>query len=172
MPLALTDTQRDNAQGTSTRPIIIVQIEHSGALELLSASGPVVFDSDLYSAGGLNMGGIQDGENASLSLPSTATRIAEVQNGTWRGGICKIYAIPASPDDTGEYATTDAVLLIDGLILSSAFTGSAVTVNVIQQSMTGKLTPRHTLSEVCSHIPPPGDVLTWQNSSITFESRR
>ncbi len=171
MPVTLTPAQLAAVDLPSTRPVMLVRLDHSGTQELLSCSGNIEFDGELYTAGGVSIDSVSDGSAASLSLPATPERVAEVQNGTWRHAVCKIYAVPAVPGDSGSYVTADAILMLDGVIMASSFSGGKVSVSAIQRSLDGSNTPRNTISEVASHIPPPGSILTW-TTSITLVARR
>ena len=102
MPRDLTVAQQANAEAASTRPVHVIAWEHSGSEELLSCTGDIILDSKLYTAGGLKVSSIQDDKAATITLPATSARIAEIQNNDWRGGTCKIYAIPAAPGDSGD----------------------------------------------------------------------
>ena len=173
MARELTPAQLANVELTSTRPIFIGRVRHSPTEELLSSSGLVLYDGESYTAGGFNIDSMSSvGDSATLSLPATVARIAEVQNGTWRGGACQLYAIPGTPDDIGIYDEEDGFLLLDGVIDSSVFSGDRITINVVHRRLNAGNTPRNTLSEVCRHIPPPGTILIAADGSVTLESRR
>lgn len=171
--MELSSSQRVNLDLTATRPVYVARIAHSGFEELLSGTGRVVFDGEIYAAGGISIKSITDNQTATLELPVTAARMGDIQNGTWRNGVCKIYAIPASPDDDGEFEASAGMLVLDGFIDSSNYSGGdRITCNATQTGMGRNLTPRNTLSEVCNHINPPGTVLAWQDDKLTLESRR
>jgi len=172
MPRTLTESQSSYLGQESSRPINVVKWEHSGSEELLSCSGDVVFNSEAYSAGGLNISVIRNSHSATITLPATPARIAEVQNGTWRNGTCLIYAIPSDVSRTGNHASTEGVLQIDGIIVSSRYSGNEIAVSVIHKNLDGNYTPRNIADEVCNHIPPPGTLLVWDDENIVLESRR
>lgn len=151
--MALTSQHVVNISQQATRPVYLVRLAHSGTEELLSASGRVEYDGEIYLPG-ITVAGIEDGESATLTLPATATRVTETQNGTWRHGVCDIYAIPASPSDEASY--TDAVLMLDGVIAASSFSGDRVTIRAVQRTRDSSYTPRNLISEFCSNLPAPG----------------
>lgn len=171
MALAHTEAQKNNLEETSTRPITILQLEHSGAIEYLSCSGVVQMDSILYSAGTASVRNIEAGRSAVITVPATATRVAETINNTWRGGICKIYAIPALPDDDAEFVLADAIFQLDGLILNSKWQGSSVTITAIQKNLDGNFTPRNRIDEYTNHVPAPGTILAWEGDTLVLVSR-
>jgi hypothetical protein len=169
----LTAVQYNNLVATATRPINLVRWEHSGMLELLSCSGDITFGGEMYSAGGVEVDSIEDGRTATLSLPATPARVAEVINGNWRNGkICKIFAVPGLPEDDGDYALSQGILVLDGVIDSSQYANGMITVNAIHRYLRGNLTPRTSFNELSTHIPPSGTMLTWEGESYMLVSRR
>lgn len=172
MPRNATEAQVDNLDLPSTRPIYCVWLEHSGSAELLSSSGPVVFNTLPFQGGGVNVKRILDSHSATLVLPATATRNAEVQNGTWRNGRCVIYAVPAAPSDGNVFTGDEGFVLLDGIIDDSKLADDRVTLQVIHTNLDGNYTPRNTADEVCNHIPAPGTVLLWDGDPQILESRR
>lgn len=170
--MALTAGQLSNVGGANTRPINIVSIEHSGSIELLSCSGELSYDGDTYAGGGINIRRIENNRSATLTLPATATRITESQNGTWRGGTCKIYAIPALPTDSNIFVLADGLLILDGVISTSSFATDRITVTVVHSNLDGNYTPRNLIDEACNHVPSPGSILTWEGENIVLVSRR
>lgn len=171
MPRDLTEAQLTNLALPSSRPVYCVWIEHSGMIELLSSAGDVVFGGLPFTAGGVNIKRIQDSQSATIELPATPTRIAEVQNGTWRYKPCYIFVIPGTPSDSGVYATAEGLTLLSGIIDDSKFSENVVTVTVIHQNLDGNYTPRNLYDEVCNHIPAPGTVITWDSETLVLESR-
>jgi len=172
VPRVLTSTQQTNVDAAATRPVYVVAWEHSGVEELLSCAGDIILDSKVYTAGGLNVGGIQDGRSATITLPATSTRIAEIQNNAWRGGTCKIYAVPASPSDSGIYIAAESILMMNGVITASRFRGETISVNIIHVNLDGDYSPRDLLDDVCNHIPAPGTQILWEGDRMTLETRR
>lgn len=171
MPKTYTDTQLTNVEAMATKPVQVVMWGHSGVEELLSCSGDIVFDGQAY-VPGIEIVNIQDSRTATLKVPGDTDRVGEVQNGTYRGQACKIYAIPASPGDGGIYLLSEAVLQIDGIIDKSVYRAGTVTVTVIHKNLTGNLTPRHLMDAVANHIPPAGTQILWESDRLVLETRR
>jgi len=142
----------------ATRPVALVRIEHSGLLELLSETGTIIFDGEVYTAGGITVDSVADGESATLSMPVTSDRISEIQGSTWVNGVCQIYFVPGTTDDTAEYTAAQGVLSLDGMIASSSFSGNKISIKAVHRSLGKNYTPRNIISEVCNHIPPPGSI--------------
>lgn len=171
MTIRLTDAQQIKLEATTTRPVNIIRWEHSGTIELISCSGNIIFNGENYTGGGANIASIKDGRNATLSTPATKARIAELLAGNWRNGICQIYAIPSVPADGTSYALGEGLLQLDGMIATSRLSGGEITVTALHRYSQGN-TPRNTIGEVASHIPPPGTILTWAGDQIVLEARR
>lgn len=172
MSRTLTTSQNAAVDSNSTRPIFVVQINHSGTIEYLSSSGEVTFDGLPY-VPGIKVSSIQDASAASLELPWSTARVAEIQNGAWRGGICKVWAIPALPDEaTPVYDLADGILMLDGQIRASSFSGNRVSIQAAHVSAISKISPRYTYDAVCNHIPPAGTQIVWEGEILTLESRR
>lgn len=173
MPRHITTAQFNNLREVATRPINLIRWELSGSLELLSTSGQVTFDDEVYSAGGVDLVSIEDSVRAVLSVPADADRVAQTLGGTWRNGrICQIYAIPAMPGDSGEYTTDDGLLILDGIINRPSLQSGRVVVEVVHKFMNGRLTPRATFNEITNHIPAAGTTLTWEGETFTLKARR
>jgi len=170
----LTASQIALVESTGTAPLFAVEIQHSGISELLSTGSALIFDGRSYQGGGVSIRSIRDAESASIDLPFTPDRVREIQSGAWRGGICKIWAIIASPDDppNTEYTSDDGYLRLDGRIKSSRLNGDRVSVSVTHVLAGSKISPRHTYNSVCSFIPASGATIVWEGDSITLESRR
>jgi len=170
----LSSAQQSLVESQSTRPIFVIEIQHGGSSELMSSSGRVLFDGRSYAAGGFNLRSIRDAESAEIELPFSSTRVAEIQSGSWRGGLCKIWAIIASPDDPEgtEYSASDGFLRLDGRIQSSRLSGNSITVSIVHALANSKVSPRHTYNSVCNFIPGSGAVIVWEGDSLTLESRR
>ncbi len=173
MSRRLSTAQFNNANAGATRPVNLVRWEHSGALELISGSGDITFDGELYTAGGLFSVTIDDGRSAVLTLPSTNARVAEVISGNWRNGkTCQIYSVPGLPDDNGVYALEEGLLVLDGVIDASSYANGTITVNAIHRYLRGNVTPRTTFNEFSIHIPPSGTIIEHEGDSYTLVSRR
>lgn len=172
MPRSLTEAQFDNLDLSATRPIYCVWLEHSGSAELLSSSGPIVYNTLPFQGGGVTVKKILDSHSATLVLHASAARIAEVQNGTWRNGRCTIYAISGAPSDTNLYTVEAGIVLLDGVIDDSQFADDRITIRAIHTNLNGNYTPRNFYDEVCNHIPAPGTVITWDGEVQVLESRR
>jgi len=169
MPISLTTTQLSNIAAAATRPIYLVQLNHSGTLEYLSCSGAVTYDGQAYTAGGARLKGIRGARSATIEIKQTSTRIGEIQTSAWRGGVCKIYYIPALPTDTPTYTTADAILVFDGLIDISSAQGESLTIQAKNKYLTGVMAPVLTVNQICNHIPPPGTVTTWEGEKVTTQ---
>jgi len=173
MPIKLTPAKFSNAAAPSTRPVRLVRWEHSGALELLSCSGDITYNGEIFTAGGVNVLSVEDGRRATLSLPATPERVQEVINGNWRNGkICQIYAVPGLPADDGVYELEEGLLELDGIIDSSQYSGGTITINAVHKYLKGNLTPRTTFNAFSVHILPAGTVIEWEGQSYTLVSRR
>lgn len=174
MPRDLPAAQLANVSASVTAvPIYLVEISHSGVLERLSSSREVTFDGDLYAAAGVRVLGVADASSADIELPWSPTRVQEVQSGAWRGGACRVWVIPVNPEsDATEFGEEEATQLLDGTLRASVFSGSAVRVRAEQVSAIHNISPRHTFSEVCNHIPAPGSQLNWEGETLPLESRQ
>lgn len=171
MSRTLTASQTTAVDSNSTRPIFVAQINHSGIIEYLSSSGEVTFDGLPYTPG-IKINSIQDASAASLELPWSTARVTEIQNGAWRGGICKIWALPAVPDFDGVFLLADGILILDGQIRSSSFSGNRVSVQAAHVAAISRISPRHTFESVCNFIPAAGTQILWEGDILTLESRR
>ena len=172
MPADLTPSQESLVNQSATRPIYIVNLNHSGIEEMLSASGAVIFEGMNYTAGGVKVRGITGSRDAAVVLPWSAERVNEVQNGLYRGGTCKIWAIPAAPDDSVlTFTEDDAVLIMDGEIRASRFSGNEITLTVIHINNGNIFTPRNTIAEVTAFAVAPGTPIVWEGQTVQLESR-
>ena len=173
MARELTSTQQANVEAGATRPIYLVEWKHSGTTEYLSCSGDVSYGDgspiQTYTAGGITIAGLEDSKTATLILPATAARVTEIQNNTWRRGHCKITAILAAPGDSPVYAAADGLLVLDGLIESSSFSGESITVIAKSKYYTGALLPRFTYDDVVTSAPAVGTVSTWEGENYSYE---
>lgn len=173
MSIGITTAQLANTSLASTRPIRVIRWEHAGYLELLSESGSIEFNGEMFSAGGLSSLIVDDGRSATITMPGTRTRIAESVNGRWRTGkICQIYAIPALPEDDGFYDLEDGVLLLDGIIDSSEYSGGNLTIRALHKHLRGNLTPRLTFNAYSQYIPNAGALVSWEGETYMLKSRR
>lgn len=173
MPRTLSPTQFANARATSTRPVRLIRWEHSGALELLSGSGDIIFDGELFTAGGFSTVTVEDGRSATITLPATQARVQEMLSGNWRNGkLCQVYCVPGVPTDAGEYTLEEGLLELDGVIDASQYANGVLTVSAIHRYRRGNLTPRVTFNDFSTRIPPPGTAFIWQSESYILKSRR
>jgi hypothetical protein len=173
MTVGITTGQFNNTGEVSTRPVRVIRWEHSGSLELLSESGDIEFNGELFSAGGILSLSVDDGRRATITLNGTTTRIAESVAGRWRAGkICQIYAVPGLPSDTGVYTLAEGLLLLDGIIDASEYSGGAVSVRVVHKQLRGNLTPRQTFNLYSEYIPNPGALVSWEGETYMLRSRR
>lgn len=156
-----TADQVKNTLLTVTKPVYLVQLNHSGTVEYLSCSGSVTFDSQDYDAGGCNIRRLRLYESASIELSASATRIAEVQNYDWRGGICKVYYIPAASGDSLSFNAADAALLLDGVIDTSSFSGEKIKIEAVHKYTVGNMAPGLLFNHFCNHLPAIGESLDW-----------
>lgn len=173
MPRVLSDSQEANVSAEVTRPIFICELAHSGTPELLSSSGEVVYDGRIFAAGGCRVASIADAASATIELPWSPDRLREIQTGAWREGMCKIWAIPGAPEDGAQvYDAADGILMLDGQIRASGFSGNRVTVSVAHVSSLSRISPRHTFESICNFIPAAGTTISWEGDTVTLESRR
>jgi hypothetical protein len=172
MPRSVTAAQRANLELAATRPLYLVSWEHSGSEELLSCGPEIVFDGQTFTAGGLRVDQISDSRSATISLPATSTRVTETQNGTWRQGSCKIWQIPSAPSDGDTFDAADGILLIDGEIRASEFSGEEIVASITHKTLSRKLTPRHTVDAVTAFSPAPGTIISWEGEKLILESPR
>jgi len=172
MSRTLTTSQNTAVDSGSTRPIFVTQINHSGTIEYLSSSGELIFDGLPY-VPGIRISSIQDASAATIEFPWSPARVAEIQSGAWRGGVCRVWAVPALPDEESPvYDLADGILMLDGQIRASSFSGDRVSVSAAHVSAISKLSPRHTFESVCSFIPASGSKIIWEGEVLTLESRR
>ncbi len=169
----LTTTQFNNARAVSTRPVKLIRWEHSGALELLSGSGDISLDGELYEPGGFFTVSTEDGRTGSLTMPATPARVAECYSGNWRNGkICQIYSVPGLPSDDGLYTLAEAILELDGIIDSSSASGGILTVSAVHWSLRGNITPRTSCNEFSQLIPAANTLVEWEGQSYVLVARR
>lgn len=171
MSLTLTSTQADNASSDATRPVFVVELQYAGGSELLSSSGRVVYDDRTYEPG-VRVASISNTRSASLDLPWTPERVARVASGAYQGHLCRVWYIPAALDDGNEFEDADGLLLMDGLVRSSSFASSRVSIDVLHVAAREILTPRITLDQVTPFAAAAGQQIEWDGEIITLESRR
>lgn len=167
-----TTGQYNNTQLLDARDITLVRWEHSGVEERLSCNGRIVFDGEVYTEGGLFQPVINDQREATITLPVSSTRLAEVENGTWREGICQIYKIPAVPGDVTTFALEEAYLQINGVIDSSQAANGLITVQVLQIDIAGSLTPRITANQMFSQVLTAGSIIVNDGVTMVLETVR
>jgi len=173
MSIELTAEQWTNTREVSTRPIRLIEWQHAGYTETLSESGNVEYDGALYTAGGIFSVTVDDGRSAVITLPATNERIAETIGGRWRGGkICKIIAIPGMPDDELIYTAEQGIVVLDGIIDGSEYSGGLLSVRVIHKYVSGKQTPRQTFNAFSAILPPAGSLVIWEGETFMLGSRR
>lgn len=170
----LTGAQQTLVEASATAPLYAVELQHSGSSELLSTANEFVFDGRSFQRGGVSIQGIDDARFAQLTLPFTSERVAEIQSGVWRGGLCKIWAIIADPDDPAgtEYVAADGYLRLDGRIQSSALEGDRIRLSIRHTLASSRYSPRHTYNNVSSFVAPSGTVIEWESTTFTLEPRR
>ena len=172
MPRDLSSTQIAALEAPATRPIVVVAWEHSGAEELVSCSGDITLDGKNYTAGDMSVKEVNDDSSATVHVPATSARITEVQNGTWRGGTCKIYLIPASPSDSPIFTAGQSILVLDGIIKSSQFSGNKVSAQIIHTNFDGNYSPRDIIDSASNHVPAIGSQIDWEGERYVFVGRR
>jgi hypothetical protein len=171
--MSLTTTQWTNTRETSTRPIRLIRWEHAGYLELISESGDIEFNGELFGAGGINSITVDDGRRATVTVNASLARIAESINGRWRQGkICQIYVVPGLPADTGVYTLDEGILILDGIIDGSEYSNDRVSVRVVHKRLNGNLTPRQTFNAYSAYLPAPSSLVTWEGETFLLKSRR
>lgn len=172
MARELSSTQQTNVEAGSTRPIYLIEWQHSAATEYLSCSGDITYNGQLYGGGDPDdppkITGLVDSKTATIQTPATSERVSEIQNNLWRLGICKITAILASPSDGDTFTTADGILVLDGVIERSTFSGEYVTTTVKCKYYTGALVPRFSFNDV---VDPPavGTVSEWEGENYSYE---
>jgi hypothetical protein len=168
----LTLAQFTNSSADSTRPVYLVQLQHSGTIEYLSSSGEVTLDGIDYRAGIVTVTSIENNRSATVTIPATIQRTLECSSGSWRGyKLCKIYGVPAMPGDSAAYVSADAILLLDGVIDDSRLSNMTVTVRAIHKYAAAVYTPRLNCSELSPHIAPAGSLFTWEGTGYVLVSK-
>jgi len=164
----LTSTEQTNVEAGATRPVYLVEWRFAASVEYLSCSGAITYDSQVYTEGGLKLISREDGKTATLSLPATSSRVAQIQANTWRGGICKITSILASTADGPTYALAVGHLVLDGVIEKASFSGEVITVIAKCKYYRGALVPRYVYDDVTS-TPAVGSTSTWESENYSYE---
>lgn len=165
-------TQYENASRAVTDPLLLLLWAHSGVQERLSCSSAATLDGQTYTAGAAEVNGLIIGESATVIVPANPERFAQVNNGTYRNQVCKIYSIAADPSKEDEFLLSDAVLALDGIIVSSEFSGGQIKAQIAHKTLTGNLTPRIKLNQLANHIPPAGTVLVSTKQNVELERSR
>jgi len=168
--MTLSPAEQNKVSVPITRPIFVVEIHHGG-VELLSTAGSVIMAGRTFSPG-VALKSIADAQSASLELPFTTDRVAEIQSGSWRGGACKIWAVIARTVDPDGTEYPSGHLRLDGRIQSSRLSGDRIQVTAVHRLSGVRVSPRHTYSAVCTRIPSAGTVIVWEGDNLTLESRR
>lgn len=166
----VTDAHLANMMEVVTRPIYLLQLNHSGTVEYLSCSGECTFDSQVYTPGGASIGNVVNAKEATVVVPNSPARVDELQTNAWRDGICKLYYIPALPADGNAFVVADAILMLDGIIDSSGLRGETLNIVAKNKWLTGNMSPVYTFDQVCNHIPPAGSTLEWDNTTVVLDS--
>lgn len=169
MPRELTAWQLANSEAENARPFVIVQLNHSGVVEYLSATGSVTYDGQLYTGGGFNIVSIVDSISATLTLAATPARVAEILDSKYRRGLCKIFYIPGLAGDTPTYTADKGILMLDGRIDTSSTSDGLVTVGAFNKYLTGRMGPGYNFNQFCNHMPAPGSSITWEGETAPFE---
>jgi hypothetical protein len=173
MTVGLTTTQWTNTREASTRPIRVIRWEHAGYLELISESGAIEFNGELFGAGGVASITVDDGQRATITVSASTARIAESINGRWRNGkICQIYTVPGLPSDDDVYTLAEGVLVLDGIIDSSDYSSGVVSVSVVHKDLFGNLTPRQTFNAYSEYLPNSGAIVEWEGEKYLLKSKR
>jgi len=172
VPRDLTATQLANVNATVTKPIYLIEWEHSGSTERLSCSGDITYNGNAYSSGAVRLTSLTNDRGATIVVPATTTRVDQICGNDWRDGICKIYYIPGipanSPEDT--YAAADGFLVLDGLINASRLSDKYVTVSAVSKYLQGEISPTLTYEMVANYMPAPGFRIEWEGEVATVDS--
>lgn len=164
MPRTITAAMASNVAETSTRPIVVVDLYFSGALERVSCNGPITFDSNSYADSGVSVNYVEmDGGGATLKLPMTLDRSYQMLNDFWRDQPCVIWYIPGLPDDADDtYTLAEGYKVFEGIIDSCQSDGRMITVNCLIAGLRNK-TLRHKFNDAFSgdFLLRSGTVLNW-----------
>ncbi len=170
--MTITTAQLALLSPETTKPLVLIQWAHSGLLELLSCGDDAALNGEKYTEGLIKLESMEANKRAVLSVPATATRLAEMQTRSWRNGACKIYSVFSAPD-VSDYITKDVLLSIDGVIVKSSSSDlKTVKVIVEHRGLSSLMTPRNIIDEVTKNTNPAGATLTWQGTKIIFKAPR
>jgi len=168
----LTTQQFSRVTSGATKPAYLVQLEHAGFLEYFATIEDAYYDGNSYLADGIDVADIRDQVSASIDLFATPTRIMQSISGSWRNGKrCKIYAIPSFPDSVSDYILSEAFLVFDGVLDSSAWSNSRIRITAIPKTTSSLYTPRNTFSEISAIMPSPGSVVNWEGGTVVLQAR-
>lgn len=177
----LAQIERDN-----TRPIYLIEWQFDGTPEYLSTNGQIAYDAQTWLSVGASV--VMDNwASATVSLPPIASRVTEVNNGTFRFQPAVIYYLPADPmagvpittdagvpitNDLGEPIVMDdgfqeAIVLLDGIITGGRAGSSSLQMTITHRAINGVRSPRTRLSG-----PRAGTVVEWDGEIYTVEGRR
>lgn len=173
MSVEATEYLYERMAANATAPIVIVEHSFSGVLEYASCTGDIQYDGKLYPAGGCDVKAIKDSVSATVDIAVSSDRLQSLDNGTWRNGACRIYYIPGLPDEgIVPYEVDDAILMVDGLIISAAYSRQGkLTFGVMHVNYSGKLSPRHTWDAVSNHCPAAGTEVVWEGDRYILQGR-
>jgi len=169
MPHDYSKSQISNIQSEKPAPILLCQLNHSGTVEYLSASGAITYDGQAYAPGGFNLVNLKDSASSAIQIAPTAARVTQIINKTYKNGIYKLIYIPAISTDSTTFAAAAGKLIFDGIIDISVFGNEYVTVQGYNKYLRGNLSPGYVFNQFCNHIPPAGSTLTWGSETVAFE---
>lgn len=164
--------QLQNARGVITDPLVLIFWLHSGSEERFSCSDPVALDGKNYEAVGAAVSNLVIGESAVITVPATPSRVSEVNLRTYSHQSCKLYIIPANPQEQDNFTLNQAVLALDGIISFSSFGKGTVQASVVHKNMTESKSPRINISQLANHIPPAGTVILSTKQNLELERTR
>lgn len=177
----ISGTQLTNVEASQTLPIFLLEWQHSGSTEYISITGgDVIYNSQIYvgansspNYGGVRIASIKDAKQATLAMPATSTRVGEVQDYDWKDGTCIITYIPLAASDSrspiATYASSEGLILFDGIIDSSSLNGEVITVTARNKYFDGALVPKFQLSDVADSIPPVGATFEIDGVQYSYE---
>jgi len=170
VPRDITKSQFAYLDAVATKPIFAVKWQFNGTSEERFSTGETItLDGSSYTGGGVNISSIS-ADSVMLTVPATATRTTQVQNSTWRGEDCQVYALMDTVQTTSYSTTTDAYLVMDGLIDRVDFRGQEISVTINQKDTLGQLAPVYQFGAVCNHMPAPGEVIVWEQEAAAVST--
>jgi hypothetical protein len=174
MPAEFSSTQLARASAEVTRPIMLVELEHSGTAELFSTGGTVIFDGRTFQGGGIEVVSMEGNRSATLELPATPARLLEVQRGLYRKGICNIWYLPAPPAGAESYAAEEGHLVLPGEIRASRYSdsGGFVQLDAVHRETADTYSPRTTVDQVTPFATAAGSQIAWEGDIIVLEAPR